>query len=49
MICDAVDLLVQIGIQHEVKQITSIYEISNELRDGDASFRSIFRYEEKST
>jgi len=48
MICDAVDMLVQIGIRHEVRRVIAISNISKELKNGDVFFEPIFRYKEDS-
>ena len=46
MICDAVDLLVQIGIRHEVRRVTAISNVCKDLKNGDVYFEPIFRYRE---
>lgn len=48
MIADAVDLLVQIGIRHEVRRVVQIANVSKELRSGDVSFEPVYRYKEQS-
>jgi pilus assembly protein CpaF len=48
MIADAVDLLVQIGIRHEVRRVVSIDNVSKELKGGEVGFAPIFRYIESS-
>jgi pilus assembly protein CpaF len=48
MISDAVDLLVQIGIRHEVRRIVAISNVSKDLKNGDVFFEPIFRYFEES-
>jgi len=48
MIADAVDLLVQIGIRHEMRRVVQIANISKELRSGDVSFEPVYRYKEQS-
>jgi pilus assembly protein CpaF len=49
MICDAVDLLVQIGIRHEVRRVVAISNVSKELKNGDVYFEPLFRYLEESS
>jgi len=48
MISDAVDLLVQIGIRHEVRRVVAISNVSKDLKNGDVFFEPIFRYVEES-
>jgi pilus assembly protein CpaF len=48
MICDAVDLLVQIGIRHEVRRVVAISNVAKDLKNGDVFFEPIYRYIEKS-
>jgi pilus assembly protein CpaF len=48
MIADAVDLLVQIGIRHEVRRVVSIDNVSKELKGSEVSFAPIYRYVESS-
>jgi pilus assembly protein CpaF len=48
MIADAVDLLVQIGIRHEVRRVVQIANVSKELRSGDVSLEPVYRYKEQS-
>ena len=48
MISDAVDLLVQIGIRHEVRRVIAISNVSKDLKNGDVYFEPIFRYREES-
>lgn len=48
MISDAVDLLVQIGIRHEVRRVVAISNVSKDLKNGDVFFEPIFRYFEES-
>ena len=48
MIADAVDLLVQIGIRHEIRRVVQVANISKELKSGDVWFETIFRYNEQS-
>jgi pilus assembly protein CpaF len=48
MIADAVDLLVQIGIRHEVRRVVAISNVSKDLKNGDVFFEPIFRYLEES-
>ena len=49
MICDAVDLLVQINIRHEVRRVTAISNVSKGLKNGDVFFEPIYRYMEESS
>lgn len=49
MICDAVDLLVQIGIRHEVRRVIAISNVSKDLKNGDVYFEPIYRYREESS
>jgi len=49
MICDAVDLLVQIGIRHEVRRVIAISNVSKDLKNGDVYFEPIYRYREDSS
>jgi pilus assembly protein CpaF len=49
MICDAVDLLVQIGIRHEVRRVIAISNVSKDLKNGDVFFEPIYRYREESS
>ena len=48
MISDAVDLLVQIGIRHEVRRVIAISNVAKDLRNGDVYFEPIYRYVEES-
>ena len=48
MIADAVDLLVQIGIRHEVRRVVQIANVYKELKGGDVWFEPIYRYNEQS-
>jgi len=49
MISDAVDLLVQIGIRHEVRRVTAISNVAKDLKNGDVFFELIYRYIEESS
>lgn len=49
MICDAIDLLVQIGIRHEVRRVITISNIAKDLKNGDILFEPVFKYLEDST
>ena len=49
MICDTIDLLVQIGIRHEVRRVITISNISKELKNGDVFFEPLYRYKEESS
>jgi len=48
MISDAVDLLVQIGIRHEVRRVIAISSVAKDLKNGDVYFEPIYRYIEES-
>lgn len=48
MICDAVDLLVQIGIRQEVRRVVSISNVTKELKNGDVNFEPAYKYLEGS-
>ncbi len=48
MISDAVDLLVQIGIRHEVRRVVAISNVAKDLKNGDVFFEPIYRYLEES-
>jgi pilus assembly protein CpaF len=48
MTADAVDLLVQIGIRHEIRRVVQVANVSKELKSGDVWFEPIFRYNEQS-
>lgn len=48
MVADAIDLLVQIGIRHEKRHITSIAQVARELKGGDVWFEPLWQYEETS-
>jgi len=48
LISEAVDLLVQIGIRHEVRRVTVIANVLKELQQGDIAFEPVFRYVEDS-
>ena len=49
MISDAIDLLVQIGVQDEVRRVDSISRIAKNLKNGDVFFELIYKYLEEST
>jgi len=49
MISDAVDLLVQIGIRHEVRRVVAISNVAKDLKKGDVYFEPIYRYKEESS
>ena len=48
LIAEAVDLLVQIGIRHEVRRVTEIALIDKELKNGDITFDPVYRFDEQS-
>jgi pilus assembly protein CpaF len=49
MISDAIDLLVQIGIRHEVRRVIAISNVAKDLKNGDVFFEPIYRYLEESS
>jgi pilus assembly protein CpaF len=49
MIAASVDLLVQIGIVHEVRRVTSIASVDKQLKNGEAWFTPHWRYDEASS
>lgn len=49
LISDAVELLVQIGILHEVRRVIAISNVSKDLKNGDVYFESIYQYKEESS
>lgn len=49
MISDAVDLLVQIGIRHEVRRVVAISNVSKDLKNGDVFFEPRYMYMEDSS
>jgi pilus assembly protein CpaF len=49
MISDAVDVLVQIGIRHEMRRVTAISNVVKDLKNGDVGFEPIYRYVENSS
>jgi len=49
MIFDAVDLLVQIGIRHEIRRVIAISNVSKDLKNSDVYFVPIYRYIEESS
>jgi len=46
MICDVLNVLVQIGIRHEIRRMTAISAIAKELENEDVAFEPIFRFNE---
>jgi pilus assembly protein CpaF len=48
MVADSVDMLVQIGIRHEKRCVTTIAKIARELRGGDVWFDPLWQYDETS-
>lgn len=48
MIADAVDLLVQIGIRHEVRRVVSIDNVCKELKGSEVTFAPVYCYVESS-
>lgn len=49
MISESVDLLVQIGIRHEVRRVITISNVAKDLKNGDVFFEPIYRYIEGSS
>jgi len=49
MISDAIDLLVQISIRHEVRRVIAISNVAKDLKNGDVFFEPIYRYKEDSS
>jgi pilus assembly protein CpaF len=41
MICDAIDVLVQIGIREEVLRVVAIPRVRTELKNGDVWFEGV--------
>jgi pilus assembly protein CpaF len=48
MICDAVDVLVQIGIRHEVRRGIDISNVVKAIRNGEVAFQPVYQYSEDS-
>ncbi len=48
LIGEAVDVLVQIGIRHEVRRVTAVANVSRQLSEGDIAFEPIYVYAESS-
>jgi pilus assembly protein CpaF len=48
LISEAVDVLVQIGIRHEVRRVTAIANVGKELKNSDIAFEPVYRYDELS-
>ena len=48
MIASAIDVLVQIGIRHEVRRVTTIAVVQKELKGGSVWFEHVYRYDEDS-
>ncbi len=49
MIADGIDVLVQIGIRHEVRRVLAISNITRDLAGGEVLFKPIFQYIETSS
>lgn len=49
MIADAVDVLVQIGIRHEVRRLIAISIVAKDLKNRDVYFKPVYRYIEESS
>jgi pilus assembly protein CpaF len=47
MISDAVDLLVEIGIRHEVRRVVAISRVGKELKNGDVWFENGYSFTDK--
>jgi pilus assembly protein CpaF len=48
VISSSVDLLVQIGIRHEARRVTTIANVAKELKGGEVWFTHLWRYDEDS-
>jgi pilus assembly protein CpaF len=48
LIAEAIDVLVQIGIRHEVRRVTVISNVAKDLRNGNIGFEPVYRYDELS-
>ena len=48
MTADSVDVLVQIGIRHEQRCVTTIAQVARELRGGEVWFEPLYLYDESS-
>lgn len=48
MISDAVDVLVQIGIRHEIRRVIAISKVAKDLKNGDVFFEPIYRFMDRS-
>jgi len=49
MTADSVDVLVQIGIRHEKRCVTTIAKVARELKGGEVWFEPLYLYDESST
>ena len=49
VIADGIDLLVQLGIRHEVRRVTDIVQISRRAQDQNVRYRHLWRFDENST
>jgi pilus assembly protein CpaF len=49
VIADSIDLLVQIGIRHEVRRITEIVELSRVIHGQRVRFRPLWKYDDSSS
>ena len=49
MISGAVDMLVQIGIRHEVRRVTAISNVAKDLKNGEVFFEPIYQRIEESS
>jgi len=49
MIADGIDVLVQIGIRHEVRRVLAVSNITRDLAGGEVLFKPIFQYVETSS
>ena len=48
MLADAIDLLVQIGIRKEVRRVTAICRLAQELKNNDLDFEPLYRFDDSS-
>ena len=45
MFADAVDMLIQISIHHDVRRLAGIYRVNPELRGGEVNFAPLWKYD----
>ncbi len=48
MIAGAVDVIVQIGIRHDIRRVTTIAMVEDDLKGGEVWFTPVWRYDESS-